>query len=152
MMRFINRGIQYVILLSVILCVSCTRNNGDIGEYFGTWKLESMTVNGEIDAEYEGNIFWKFQASVFCMVKVWEHHDYESSWGTWKELDGKLVIDYRHYDDNHEAGSDIYAPNIETHLVADINELTIISMSGSKMSLSYVDENGDTIIYKLKKW
>ena len=65
-----------VVLVSVMVMTgisSCTRNNGDIGPWFGTWKLTEITVDGTSDAGYEGNIFWKFQNDVFEMVRVNQH-------------------------------------------------------------------------------
>ena len=35
-----------IIMLSMAALSSCTHNNGDIGPYFGTWKMLSIEVDG----------------------------------------------------------------------------------------------------------
>lgn len=147
----------YSVLCLILVCVmplmSCTRNNGDIGEYFGTWKLEKMTIDGAIDTEYEGNMFWKFQSTVFCMQMVDEYHGYESRWGTWRESSKTLILDFTHHDDKESAGATKYSPFEQSHLPSEsVVNLTIISMSGSAMQLEYVDNSGRMVIYNLKKW
>ena len=37
---------------------SCTHNNGDIGPWFGEWKLTSIEIDGSPDAAYKANTFW----------------------------------------------------------------------------------------------
>lgn len=56
------------LLIAILLPViaGCTRNDGDIGTWFGSWKLERITIDGLIDEKYKGDIFWQFQSSVFC--------------------------------------------------------------------------------------
>ncbi len=141
-----------LIMIVAVIAMSCTRNNGDIGEYFGTWKLESMTVNGELDGEYGGDIFWKFQSSVFCMEQVNERHDTENRWGTWED-DGKVLrLNFTHHDDAHPEGASIYSPFPVTRISNGISELAIMSMDEAQMGLQYIDSVGSVIVYKLKKW
>lgn len=141
-----------LMMIVAVIVMSCTHNNGDIGEYFGTWKLESMTVNGEHDGEYGGDIFWKFQSSVFCMEQVNERLDTENRWGTWSD-DGKVLrLDFSHHDDAHPEGSAFYSPFPATHIPTGISELVIMSMGGSRMELQYTGVGGNVIVYKLKKW
>ena len=39
------------LLIAILLPViaGCTRNDGDIGTWFGSWKLERITIDGLID-------------------------------------------------------------------------------------------------------
>lgn len=140
------------ILVVSIIIASCTHNNGDVGEYFGTWKLENISVNGENDAAYVGDIFWKFQSSVFCMEQVNDRFDTENRWGTWMN-DGKMLrLDFSHYDDAHPEGADFYSPFPVTRIPNGVTDLSIISMFGSSMQLQYTGEDGNVVGYKLKKW
>lgn len=131
---------------------SCTSNNGDIDEYFGTWKLESITVNAEDDAAYSGNIFWKFQSSVFCMEMVDEYQNSTNRWGTWSRDGSILRLDFTHHDDVYDEGAGIYEPFPESHIQSGVTELKIKTLTESDMDLNYTDNDGNEIRYKLKKW
>lgn len=141
------------ILIVAVTFVSCTHNNGDIGEYFGTWKLETISVDGNTDSAYGGDIFWKFQTSVICMERVTELHDTENRWGTWAQIGSDVLrMDFTHHDDTHPEGSDMYSPFPETYIPNGVTDLTIMSMSGSSMVLGYTKDDGTVIKYNLKKW
>ena len=133
---------------------SCTHNNGDIGPYFGTWKLLSISVDGVEDVDYAGNVFWKFQNEVVCMVRVNESaHTANECWGTWKEIGNVMQLNHTHWDDNHKQGSFYYSPLPETHLPANsISDLEIVSLSGSSMQLKYVTDDNRVVGYKFTKW
>ena len=133
---------------------SCTHNNGDIGPYFGTWKLLSISVDGVEDVDYAGNVFWKIQNEVECMVRVNESaHTANECWGTWKEIGNVLQLNHTHWDDNHKQGSFYYSPLPETHLPANsISDLEIVSLSGSSMQLKYVTDDKRVVGYKFTKW
>ena len=153
-----------VALVSVMVMTgisSCTRNNGDIGPWFGTWKLTEITVDGTSDAGYEGNIFWKFQNDVFEMVRV-NQDDVESyadtHYATWNEDNGYLFVNFRNSDDNNpaaegEAGNGIYAPFPDSHfIVGGVTQLKIESQSGGDAYLTFTSPvDGKTYGYRLKK-
>ena len=145
-------NIVSLFVLSIIIA-SCTHNNGDIGHYFGTWKLERLTIEGVEDAEYQGNIFWKFQSGVMCMVRVDDAtHAKTEGWGTWEENDNKLRLDYTHHDDANSEGSQKYSPLPETHISRGITELEILKQNSSKMELEYINNDGQVILYYFDKW
>lgn len=133
---------------------SCTHNNGDIGPYFGTWKMLSVEIDGEVDAGYAGNVFWKFQNQVVCMVRVNEvNHTTTECWGTWKEIGNELHLNFTHEDYYHKPGSSYYSPLPETYLPSmQTLELDIVSLSGSSMQLKYVTDDNSVIEYKFTKW
>ena len=60
-----------LIITALISLNACTHNNGDIGHLFGTWKLDAITINGEVDSVYAkaDNVLWKFQSSVMSMIR-----------------------------------------------------------------------------------
>ena len=82
------------LLIAILLPViaGCTRNDGDIGTWFGSWKLERITIDGLIDEKYQGDIFWQFQSSVFCMRKILPYNEHEERWGTWKGLAATATV------------------------------------------------------------
>lgn len=156
MIIYKRHNIYYTVLCLIVIVmstISCTRNNGDIGEYFGTWKLEKITIDGEIDADYDGNMFWKFQSTVFCMQMVDEYHGSDTRWGTWRETANMLTLDFTHHDNNNPVGAPIYSPFEQSYLPSEsVVNLTIVAMLGSAMLLEYIDDTGRIIKYNLKKW
>ena len=137
----------------ICILMSCTHNNGDIGDYFGTWKLTHIEIDGHADDSYKGNIFWQFQSQVFCMRQVLPEHDIDVRWGSWKELpDNVLELNFTHHDDEHPAGSDYYSPLPATGLAPAVNHLDIVTMNSSEMVLTYHNDKGETLRYRLKKW
>ena len=146
--------IKPVILLLVAgisaLVIGCTHNDGDIGGYFGTWKLEEITVDGEEMAEYGKDMFWQFQSSVFCMRVVLENHNQENRWGTWYEDSGSLYVDFSHSEDGDNSVK--YQPFPETHFETGLNRLEIMNFSKRRMTLEFVGSDGVIYRYKLKKW
>lgn len=135
---------------------SCTHNNGDIGPWFGEWKLTSIEIDGTPDAAYKGNIFWAFQTSVIEMIQVEpvtpDVSDYGQRWGTWSQEENTLTLNFTHHDDNAAEGSGKYTPYPATHLPGGVSKLGIIKLSGSEIKLSYTANDGKTYTYSLKKW
>lgn len=153
------KTISRIILLIVIALSfnACTHNNGDIGDLFGTWKLETITIDGEKDSSYQDNVLWKFQASVINMVRANDTtHDRSESWGTWSYAndDTQILLNFTHTDnDNPNQGSNKYSPLPETYLPkARISTLNIVELNGKKMTLIYRADNGKEYIYYFKKW
>lgn len=150
------RRLIYNIILAATLVgivASCTHHNGDIGVYFGTWKLESITVDGVESEEYRGDMFWKFQSEVICMETVDDAlHTRTDHWGKWSEADGVLTLNYTFSDDNSPAGTSKYAPPAVTGLPAAVSHLDIVSKSGSRIVLRYVTGDGKAYQYILGKW
>ncbi len=149
---------KYIILTLIaavaIVCLpGCTHNNGDIGPYFGTWKLTGIEIDGKPDETYSGNIFWQFQSTVFCMRQVNPHHDTDIRWGSWEETsDNMLALNFTHHDDEHPAESNFYSPLPVTGLAPAVNYLKIDRKSSSHLTLTYLSERGATYRYQLKKW
>ena len=155
-----NIATRIIALLIIALSLNaCTHNNGDIGDLFGTWKLESIAINGEIDENYakSSNVIWKFQASVISMIRANDTtHDRLESWGTWNYANDEtqLVLNFTHTDnDNNRPGLPKYSPLEETHLPkATISTLDIKELNGKRMVLIYHSTDGVEYTYHLKRW
>ena len=54
--------------VAMLAMSGCVQNNGHIGHWFGLWKVERVTIDGQDDADYKG--------SVFCIPRsgVWSRH------------------------------------------------------------------------------
>lgn len=144
-----------LLLLLVVGFQSCTHNNGDIGPFFGTWKVTEITIDSQPEAAYQGNLFWAFQTSVINMRTVDPSTNLSSaeSWGDWEEDGNTLHLNFSHTDDSHPTpGSSKYSPLPASHLPAGTSELSILSISSSDMRLSYTAPDGTVYGYSLKKW
>ena len=144
-----------ILVMSVIFC-GCTHNNGDIGQWFGTWQITSIDINGSAEKDYHGNMFWKFQNNIIEMVLL----DVEEpdatiacTWGTWAEDADCLLLNFTHTDNeyDHVAGENWqgrYFPLGESHLpYGEITRLRIVSSDGNKLTLSYESTSQPDIVY-----
>lgn len=154
--------VRCIFFASVVIacCAGCTRNNGDIGDWFGTWQMTAIMADGEPVAGYERNIFWKFQNEILNLVRV-DTGEGENSrddrWGTWKQEGDRLMVDFTYSDDKNpvesgEAGTSIYAPFPIMHIpYGKVSDLVIESRSGSSLTLTYVASDAVAYTYTLKK-
>ena len=103
MMQYIR---LVVALVAGVIVTGCTQNNGNIGDWFGEWHLESITVNDVDDDTYTGDVLWKFQNDIVEMVVVNAiGHSHSEHYGTWSSDDAPLILNFTHHDDLHPAGS-----------------------------------------------
>lgn len=122
-------------LLIFLTLSGCTTNNGDIGDWFGMWQLDSITIDGEPDTGYEGDQVWMFQSEVFCMRTIGPMHAVTSSWGTWSADEKILTLDFSHSEANEDKIGD-YTPFPSSHLVKGVNRLSIDRMTSRTLILS----------------
>ena len=143
------KSITYILLVLIasVMC-GCTHNNGDIGPWFGTWKVVSISP----DKAYQGNFFWSFQGNVIEMNRNTDNLEYSQSFGTWQEKDGDLILDFNHHDNGSDTGEGQYRPFPELHIPAGVSTLHIQKLSGSEIILTYAADDGETYTYTLKKW
>lgn len=148
--------LHIITLCGVLLILSsCNSNNGDIGPWYGHWKLTEIRINGEVDTQYEGNIFWAFQNSVVQMTQIHTTVDYDSRWGSWSQTGDELTLDFGHHDNLSESDPSTawrYSPPAATHLEAGINKLHIDKLSSSNIQLTYSAPDGNVYTYYLKAW
>ena len=141
------------VMISAVCIGGCTHNDGDIGPWFGTWKLDSMTVDGVQDTEYADNVIWKFQANIMSIVRVSENHGRYEVYGTWCEPQTDVLrIEFIYSDNNTPAGTMRYSPLPETHLPPGISDLDILEMKSGKLHLEYQSPDGTVYGYFLTKW
>lgn len=142
------------LILGLLACVGlsgCMQHNGRIGDWFGTWKLESITVNGTDDTAYAGNIFFQFQTDKVHIIEVDTSvpTTRRDCFGRWEESDGTLILDFSYTADGTASQ---FIPMTQTLLSHDVNILTIDSKSSKRMewTLDKTDPS-QTVVYKLKK-
>lgn len=128
----------------MLMVASCTTNNGDIGPWFGTWRVTEITTDGVADADYRGNMFFKFQSTVFEMLLVHDDHGTENRFGIWND-DGKGTLTVSFPDANHE-------PLPQSHMRAEQNVLTFDGVKASGFVLRLDSPDGHVYTYRLVKW
>ncbi|MBR5101547.1 MAG: lipocalin-like domain-containing protein [Muribaculaceae bacterium] len=142
MKRFIS--ITTVLITTLWLTTSCTHNNGDIGIWFGTWKITSIERNGETVSSYRGNMFFLFQTTMFEMREAEHDHFVNETFGQWSEENDILTISFPDAE---------YQPlyTMTTMGFTATNHLKIISRSSSHVTLQLTTTDC-TYTYYLKKW
>lgn len=133
-----------VLALLMLANNSCTRNNGDIGPWFGTWRVDYILIDDDPDPDYgPPYMIWKFQSSVIqIQVPDFDSHTETTVTGIWHQDDDLLTINF---DWGHGT------PPAMSHLPVE-TKLNIIKLSHSTIELQFVDDNNITYFYKLQKW
>lgn len=132
-----------MVLAALLLLPACTRNNGDIGPWFGAWKVESITVDGAPRADYEGNLFFLFQSNVVKLSMVQDHHESVDVNGNWEESSGNMHLSFP---------DPRFQPHAVTGLPAE-SDLAVTGPSKGRATLTWTNpDNGLVTVFQLKKW
>ena len=128
--------------MAMLTMSGCVQNNGHIGHWFGQWKVERVTIDGQDDADYDGGVFFCFQGAVFGVRTstggMW--------YGRWEESDKGMVDVVFNTDESA-------VPPAYLHMHLDEKMVfRLVSHKGSDKVLEYVGPDGKTYTYYLKKW
>ncbi len=131
---------------------SACQNNGDIGDLFGVWALESYTVDGNRCRDrYIDNTTFSFQNNIVEVVS--QYDDYLSAYqtyGEWIWRDGDtLMFSFQHHDDT-DSQEQYSAPTWIGFTAREIMMVNVSDRSSRRMTLTW-DYEGSTHVYKLKK-
>lgn len=142
----------FLLFFSLIpLTQSCMQWNGDIGEWFGSWHLESLLINGEKDEDYKGNIMISFQGKIFDFAYM----EAAEIYGSWSYAGEVLTLIAGYNEGNGASLPHLFNPfPVALHFPADVEqiEITVTEMNGKTMQWQYIDQNGDLITYNFKKY
>lgn len=143
--------ILFILLLGFVH-QGCTHNNGDIGDLFGTWRLESMTADGE-ELDLYSNLTqlytWAFQSHIIRIQDIRNNMDHSNCFGTWMQNDDELILNFTHENDN---GNNGFLPPTPLHFETDgITKLTINRLSSKRLQTSYRNSDGIEYMYYLRK-
>lgn len=136
---------KYIALLAVLLtaaATSCTCNDGNIGFWFGQWKVSSISVNDTIATAQDGTLYFAFQSGVISQKMVYSTHAYDEAYGSWSENEAQKTVTFTFYED-------LYKP-IDGYLSTGDNILSY-SHSGDNLTLTLADST-QTVVFKLVKW
>ena len=129
----------------------CTQADGYIGPWFGTWHIEQILIDGKEDPDYEANIVISFQGKIFkCGIL-----ESAEIYGSWEYAGEVLTLDA-----GYKTGTAVDFPHLfnpfpmALHFPADVEqiEITVVSINNRTMEWQYIDQNGDLLTYKLRKY
>lgn len=150
----IYRCVTLLSTLALFFLTGCTRNNGDIGHWFGHWQVMDILHDGKPQEGYAQQYFWEFQNNIIGMVWVAPggyDRDTYVCYGTWEELsENTMQMDFTHSDDKD---TPYYKPFSAMHFPSDRPfTLTITSQSGNNCTMKYTDDvSGVEYTYILRK-
>ncbi|MDE5983000.1 MAG: lipocalin-like domain-containing protein [Duncaniella sp.] len=154
-MRLRIYNIFFLMVMAAGFLTGCTQNDGDIGPWFGRWRLDKMTCDGKnMDIYADADIrlvYWSFQNNI-VRVAVQHAHDVEEiTFGRWSQQDDLLLLDFTASGDPVD-NPGIFTPPAILHFESDeINRLTINEMTDSYLDLSHHGADGRLYQYFLKK-
>ncbi len=138
-------------LLLTVLSSGCTRNDGDIGDLFGWWTLDTLTADGAEQDLLSDEVLlytFSFQTDIVQIQQTFPHADFMRWKGMWSRDEETLYLDFGHTDD---AGG-YYEPPVELHLIRGTTPLSILTLNGKRMHLRYKNsESGVTYDYYFSK-
>lgn len=129
----------------------CRDNNGDIGPWYGSWSLVSVTEDGlpYTDWQIDGRtVSWSFQNNIIRIQAAWPNHDYHNFYGTWAVEGQTLLLDFTHSDDNNAAGTGQYEAPAWLLLRPGKSALHIDSQHGNTMTLT---DQSTAVTYILRR-
>ena len=137
-----------IVLLALnVIAVGCTRNDGNIGVWFGMWQVARIDVNSREQKDYGGNVVLKFQGSVMESCSMQPYHEQISYYANCRIEPEALIV---------SVGSEPvwpagFAPELLFPVSGELR-LDIISQSDDKAILRWTDvSDGDAYEYYLKK-
>ena len=138
-----NRVI-WILFVMLSLCSSCTRNDGDIGELFGMWRVSAISIDGEDMPDYTGSMYFSFQSSVFSMTYINEEtHNRTATYASWRYQGDDLIIDFC---------EPKFPPIGMSGMLSGQNLVRVGEICGGKLEMSYENPDGKKYVYSLEKW
>lgn len=126
-----------------MLISSCTQPGGQIGKWFGNWRSEEITVDGEeMPSDTYNPIMLAFQSSLFSM---WSP-GMSTLYGEWKDARGSIILQA---DPEAEPGS--HFPDAMGFEDATTVELVILEINSKHLRLEWTSPRGEVWTYSFKK-
>lgn len=137
----ISLYILFILAAFVLAGAGCTRNNGDIGSWFGTWQVVSITSGDGNVEKLPCTVIVKFQSDIIQTCEQFDHHEYYDYWANWRRTGDTLIID---------GVKKSIAPALKLP-GNSVVELEIVQAPGSVMVWRYLDSEGNSTEYNLKR-
>lgn len=153
-MKTIIKKAAIPVLIMMIVCMACTNNDDTPPQWFGTWTLSYMTVDGKVPENFKPNTtVWEFQSNVIRIALLSEHNIIDLySFGTWNETDDHLTLDFTHGDDQVAPGTgEYFAPTWLLMPRGQTIDLEIIKYDKRLRQFRYTNPEGSVIEYTINK-
>lgn len=141
----------FLFIVSICSLQSCMQWNGDIGEWFGSWHLESIYIDGKLDESYKSNVMISFQGKIINFGYL----ETGAILGSWEYNHSTLTLIA-----GYQAGSGASMPQLFDPFPVcmyftpdeDVVQVNVSDMNKHKMQWQYVDAQGRVITYNFKKY
>lgn len=142
-----KRIISLLLTIVAIYMTSCIRNDGDIGNLFGNWVIESIENDGKVDANYITPVQINFQGNLFSIGETKETEVYTPELvGTWSETSNKMILN-----GDYNAGTTTQFPASLGLGKEKIVEFEIVTKEHNYMEWRRTTSGGNHYLYRLKK-
>lgn len=149
------KRLAYITALLAALAAtsSCTQNNGHIGPLFGSWSLQSMTVD-DADMPLPPGVIgttMSFQSDVVRFNLIYQYSHTFESFATWSKTGDVMVFNFAHHDDVTAEGTGMYAPPSWLGFEALQETVTVTELDGKHFDFVRTDDEGHKYIYKFDR-
>lgn len=138
------------ILFAALLAAAC-QNNGDIGYLFGTWRIDSMTVDGQPDPAAAAQTLISFQNDIIEVQRIFDADGtFANFFGTWAEDGDIITINFTHHADDPDDQA-FNAPEWLGWTAAHPMQLSVSSRSSRTVTWTFTADDGTVYVYNLRK-
>lgn len=142
--------------IAFVSAICGCQNNGDIGHLFGTWRVESYTVDGiRPEDPLLSDVTISFQSDIVNIVTIVDNYGLSySQFGTWSEDGDTMTFNFTHFDNDNPPGKPDSQYNAPDWLGMTSKEPMVMKVSDSKkdsFTLTWHDPEGCVKVYKLHK-
>lgn len=144
-----------VVATLMLLLSACAQNDGYIGFWFGTWAIDSITIDGKEMTSWNDDGTWtnvSFQNNIANFCRNWESTETESHWCTWttNDDDSKITFNFTHSDNANAPGEGTYSAPAWIYFEPGITTMDV-QHSGKRMVWTTTHSSGQKVVYTLRK-
>lgn len=143
-----------LIIITAILG-ACTRNDGNIGQLFGMWRMVEATEAGQpLELPADTYYVWSFQNNITQIKEMHTNLTYNEYWCTFSDTSFDITLNFNHSDDENNAGFWPYMTPDQLGFAPAPCTVTLrkLEFKPRTMHLEYVNpDNGTTYTYTLNK-
>lgn len=150
----IRKLLTYICVIFVVCGLASCQNNGHIGWLFGVWRVSDYISGGvKQESQLINTTTFAFQNNIVNIVAFEDkEHTSVEAYGTWIHDGDNFTLDFTNYDDNNAPGTAYYAAPAWLGMTSDLPmRMQISDQKKDSFTLTWVDGEGVTKIYKLKK-
>ncbi|MCH5217386.1 MAG: hypothetical protein J1F07_02350 [Muribaculaceae bacterium] len=141
------------VLILLLAAPGCTRPDGDIGVWFGSWHLESIMIDGVSEQSYADNpeIMFNFQGKVFNAAYMERAEIY----GEWSYAGETLTLIASFQAGSGANLSYLFDPfPVAMHFPQGVDqlEITVTRLTSDIMQWQYTDQYGRMLTYNFRKY